>query len=76
MTYFWELINIEDFWDKRQYFSQKRWDVAFYCKDCKKIVDTHRPDPKGYTFVCNICSGKNIAIWTTEWLVEMYKIKK
>ncbi len=74
MSTFSDLVNIEEF-DKRDYFSQERWEVSFYCKDCKKIVETTRPDPNWYKFVCNTCSGKNIVIWTYEWLKSNYKIK-
>lgn len=69
-----DLVNIEDF-DKKENFKEERGDVSFYCKDCKKIVITNRPNEKGYVFVCKVCSGKNIAIWTNEWLKSNYKIK-
>lgn len=75
MADFWDLVNIEDFWDKRDYFEMERWDVAFYCKDCEKIVETNREEKK-YTFTCKECSGKNIAIWTQSWLKENYFRKK
>lgn len=67
-----DLINVDDF-EKREYFEQERGWVAFYCKDCKKIVETSRPNTNGYTFVCNECEGKNIVIWTEEWLKNNYK---
>jgi acetone carboxylase gamma subunit len=70
-----DLVNIEEF-EKRDNFSEERWWVSFYCKDCKKIVEVDRPNPNWYTFVCKICSGKNIAIWTKEWLKSNYKIKE
>ena len=76
MTHFNDLINIEEFWDKRIDFSLDRWDVGFYCKDCKDIVEVERPNKWWYTFICKVCSWKNIAIWTIQWLKEMYKIKK
>lgn len=47
---------------KRESFNLERGDVAFYCKDCEKVVDVNRPNPKGYTFICSVCGGKNIAI--------------
>jgi Zn finger protein HypA/HybF involved in hydrogenase expression len=75
MSTFSDLVNIEEF-DKRDYFSQERWEVSFYCKDCKKIVETNRPDPNWYKFICNICSWTNIAIWTQEGLKSNYKIKE
>lgn len=74
-TYFWDLVNIEEFWEKRESFNLERGDVAFYCKDCEKVVDVNRPNPKGYTFICSVCGGKNIAIWTDAGIKENYKIK-
>jgi Zn finger protein HypA/HybF involved in hydrogenase expression len=69
-----DLINIDEF-TKRETFSEERWDVSFYCKDCKKIVETTRQNPKSYVFICKECEGKNIALWTLEWLKANYKIK-
>ena len=46
MSSFSDLVNIEEF-DKRDYFSDDRWDVSFYCKDCRKLVETERPNPNG-----------------------------
>ena len=76
MTAFNDLINIEEFWDKRTDFSDNRWNISFYCKDCKDIVEVNRPNKWWYTFICKVCWGKNIAIGTNQWLIEMYKIKK
>ncbi len=50
MSNFWDLINIEEF-DKRDNFSLERWDVSFYCKDCRKLVKAERPDEKPMTIV-------------------------
>ena len=75
MSNFWDLVNIEEFWNKREYFNPERWEVSFYCKDCKKLVEVDRPNPKWYTFICKICNWKNIAIGTEEWLKSNYKIK-
>jgi thiol-disulfide isomerase/thioredoxin len=72
MTDFWDLVNIEEFWEKRDYFDAERWDVAFYCKDCEKIVQTQREWEKKYIFSCVECSWKNIAIWTQAGLKENY----
>jgi Zn finger protein HypA/HybF involved in hydrogenase expression len=72
MTYH-DLVNVDDF-EKKEYFNQERWDVAFYCKDCKKIVETERPNPDGYTFLCKKCDGKNIVIGTQEWLKTNYRL--
>ncbi|MDD3793446.1 MAG: hypothetical protein PHI37_01420 [Candidatus Gracilibacteria bacterium] len=74
MSSFSDLVNIEEF-DKRDTFKNERGEVSFYCKDCKKIVNTQRPDINGYTFICEICNGSNIAIGTEEGLKSNYKIK-
>lgn len=74
MSNFWDLINIEEF-DKRENFNPERWEVSFYCKDCKKLVEAKRPDSKWYIFLCPECEWKNIVIWTEEWLKTNYKIK-
>ena len=71
MTYH-DLVNVEEF-AKREYFNEDRGWVAFYCKDCKKLVETTRPDTNGYTFVCKECEWKNIVIGTQEWLTDNYK---
>lgn len=69
-----DLVNIEEF-EKRENFNMERWDVSFYCKDCKKLVKTERPNPQWYTFLCKICEWKNIVIGTEEGLKSNYKIK-
>lgn len=74
MSTFGDLVNIEDF-EKREQFKEERWKVSFYCKDCKKLVETERPNPNWYVFVCKECNWKNIAIWTEEGLKSNYKIK-
>lgn len=73
---FWDLVNIEEFGEKRETFDPERWDVNFYCKDCEVIVETNRPKPRWYTFECQKCSGTNIAIWTEKWLKDNYFRKK
>jgi Zn finger protein HypA/HybF involved in hydrogenase expression len=70
-----DLLNVDDFWEKRINFDEERWDVTFYCKDCEEIVETERPNPNWYIFVCKKCSWKNIAIWTLAWIKENYRIK-
>jgi len=70
-----DLINIDSFGEKKDIFSQERWDVSFYCKDCCKLVEVDRPNEKGYTFVCKTCKWKNVAIWTYEWIKANYKLK-
>lgn len=74
MSNFWDLINIDEF-SKRESFKEERWEVTFYCKDCKQTVETKRPNPKWYTFICTKCKWKNIAVGTQEWLKEKYKMK-
>ena len=75
MSNFWDLVNIEEFWDKRDDFNEERWDISFYCKDCEELVETERPNPKWFKFVCKKCKWKNISIWTLEGLKANYKIK-
>jgi len=70
-----DLLNVDDFWEKRITFNNDRWEVAFYCKDCEEIVETERLNPNWYTFKCKKCSGTNIAVWTLAWLKENYRIK-
>lgn len=72
---FWDLVNIEEFWEKRDYFDPERWDVSFYCKDCALIIETTRTTPQGYTFSCNTCWKTNIVIGTEKWLKDNYRIK-
>ena len=75
MSNFGDLVNIEEFWDKREDFVEERWEVTFYCKDCEKIVETTRENPDSFKFICNICNWKNIAIWTEEGIKSKFKIK-
>jgi Zn finger protein HypA/HybF involved in hydrogenase expression len=75
MATYIDLVNVEEFWDKKDDFNKERWPVSFYCKNCEKIVETERPDPKGYTFVCNECSSEDIVIWTQEGLKQNYRLK-
>lgn len=70
-----DLLNIDDFWEKRENFDLERWDISFYCKDCEEIVKADRLDPKWYLFKCQKCQWSNIAIWTEKWLRENYRIK-
>ncbi len=75
MSNFWDLVNIEEFWDKREDFNLERWDITFYCKDCEKIVETIRENPKWYVFTCTICKWNNIAIGTEAGIREKFRIK-
>ncbi len=69
-----DLINVDEF-EKKENFNYERWDVSFYCKDCKTLVETERPNKDGYVFICKKCEGKNIVIGTKEWLKTNYKLK-
>ena len=75
MSNFWDLVNIEEFWDKREDFNPDRWDIAFYCKDCKEVVETTRPDKKSFTFICAKCEWDNVAVWTEAGIKAKFKIK-
>jgi Zn finger protein HypA/HybF involved in hydrogenase expression len=75
MSNFWDLVNIEELWEKREDFDLERWNITFYCKDCKKIVETTRPDPKWFKFICTECKWENIAIWTEAWVKSKFRIK-
>lgn len=75
MANYSDLLNVDDFWEKRITFNDERWDISFFCKDCQEIVETTRVDPKWYLFKCLKCWGTNIAIWTQEWLKENYRVK-
>lgn len=74
MSNFSDLINIDEI-DKRDNFSEDRWDVSFYCKDCKKLVEAERPNAKWYVFICPICKSDKVVIWTKAWLTSNYKVK-
>lgn len=69
-----DLINIDELNKKKEEFNPERWDVSFYCKDCKKIVETTRVNPNWYKFLCKECGDDNIVIWTYEWLKSNYRI--
>ena len=55
MSDFGDLVNIEEFGEKRENFDPERGDVAFYCKDCNTLVETERKNPQGYVFLCKKC---------------------
>ncbi len=75
MSNFWDLINIDEYWEKREQFNTERGEVSFYCKDCKELVETERSKPKEYVFLCKKCNGSNTVIWTLEGLKSNYRIK-
>jgi len=70
-----DLINVEEFGDKREYFIEERWDMSYYCKDCKLIVEAERKHPQKFVFECKTCGEKNVSLWTLESLRTKYKIK-
>lgn len=70
-----DLINVEEFGDKREYFEQDRWGLAYYCKDCESIVEASRTADRGFKFKCKECGEKNVSLWTLESLKTKYKIK-
>lgn len=72
MSTYDDLINIPTFWKKKEDFKEDRWEVSFYCRDCKKISEVTRLDPNKYIYECNICKWKNISIWTQEGIVDFY----
>ncbi len=76
MSYFGDLVNIEDFWEKRKTFETERWEVSFYCKECENIVEVTREKPKSYNFTCNDCGAKNIVIWTHAGIKDTFFRKK
>jgi len=74
MSNFWDLINIDEYWDKREQFNPDRGWIAYYCKNCKKIVDVEKKEDN-LNFLCKECLSNEIVIWTLEWLKSNYKIK-
>jgi len=49
--------------------------VVFYCKDCEKLVDTHRVG-KQYVYKCKICGTKNVAFGTEKSIKSFFRIKE
>lgn len=82
-TAYADLVNVSSFGKKRENnFSPERGEIAFYCRDCRKIVTAIRLEPqkigkkmREYLFECPHCHGKNIAIGTEEGLKEHYDRK-
>ena len=72
MSTYNDLINIPTFGKKIEDFKEDRWDVKFYCRDCKKSVEVTRLDPNKYIYQCKECGSKNISIWTQEGLKDFY----
>ena len=70
-----DLTNIEELTKKEEEFNIERWEVSFYCRDCKEIVEVDRIKPNWYIFECKKCGERNISIWTSEGLKDHYKVK-
>ena len=49
--------------------------IVFYCKDCEKIVDTHRIGKK-YLYKCAVCGTKNVAFGTEKSIRSFFRIKE
>ncbi len=48
--------------------------VAYYCKDCQKIVQV-KPIGNKFAYTCAVCSTKNVAFGTEKSLRNFYHIK-
>jgi len=48
-------------------------DLVFYCKDCRKIVET-TPVGKKFVYTCNICKTKNVAFGTLKSIKNFYRV--
>jgi hypothetical protein len=75
MSNFGDLINIDEYWEKREDFNENRWGIAFYCKGCKKIVEVKSVENKEHKYNCSFCSWKDVVTGTAEGLKYNYKIK-
>lgn len=50
-------------------------DLVFYCKDCRKIVET-TPVGRKFVYTCNICKTKNVAFGTLKSIKNFYRVKE
>lgn len=48
--------------------------LVYFCKDCKKIVDTV-PVGKKFVYTCKICKTKNVAFGTEKSIKKFYHVK-
>ncbi len=48
-------------------------ELVFYCKDCRKIVET-TPVGKKFVYTCNICKTKNVAFGTVKSIKNFYRV--
>lgn len=76
MTSYNDLVNIPTFGKKKEEFSSDRGEVAFYCRDCQKVVDAVRLNPNKYIYECPECKGRKISIGTINSLGEFYSKKR
>lgn len=82
-TTYQDLINVPSFGKKRESdFKLERWEVTFWCKDCKKIIKPIKLPPqkidkkfREYLYECPDCHNQNIAIGTEEWIKTHYERK-
>lgn len=50
-------------------------DLIFFCKDCRKIVETV-PVGKKFVYTCAICKTKNVAFGTAKSIKNFYRVKE
>ncbi len=82
-TSYTDLVNVPSFGKKRENnFNPERGDMAFYCRDCRKVIEAIQLEPqkvgkkmKEYLYECPSCHGKRVAIGTKEGLKEHYDRK-
>lgn len=68
-----DLVNVSTYGKEKITFNPDRGAIVFFCHDCRKFVETDRPDPKKMRFICQTCKGKKISYGTEESLREHYK---
>jgi hypothetical protein len=68
-----DLVNVSTYGKEKITFNPDRGGIVFFCHDCKKFVETDRPDAKKMKFICKTCKGKKISYGTEESLKEHYK---
>jgi DNA-directed RNA polymerase subunit M/transcription elongation factor TFIIS len=50
--------------------------IVYYCKDCKRIVDSSsRKGKKKYSFKCSLCGGKDVSYGTEKSIIGYYRIR-
>ena len=50
-------------------------ELVFYCKDCKKIVETNALGRK-FAYRCQVCQTKNVAFGSLKSIKNFYRIKE